>query len=97
MNYTISRASLLTAFAILVAPVARGDDYTVKAKIHTVGGLSAHADVDDLTRWISNFNTRPRVHVVHGEPAAKRDFRDRLANQIGLTATVPSPGELLEL
>jgi metallo-beta-lactamase family protein len=27
-----------------------GDMYPVRAKIHTVGGLSAHGDIDDLLR-----------------------------------------------
>lgn len=74
-----------------------GEYYPVRAKIHTVGGLSAHGDVDDLSRWISNFKSRPFVHVVHGEPQAKQDFRDRLENQLGFRADVPEMGEVLEL
>ncbi|MEW8523651.1 MAG: MBL fold metallo-hydrolase [Candidatus Thiodiazotropha endolucinida] len=75
-----------------------GDEYRVKAHIHTVGGLSAHADVDDLIRWLSSFrNSYPHVHVVHGEPESKRDFRDRLASEIGFKASVPEPGDVLEL
>ncbi len=42
-------------------------------------GLSAHADAEDLMRWMRNFKSHPRVHVVHGEPEAKQAFRDRLA------------------
>lgn len=74
-----------------------GEYYPVRAKIHTVGGLSAHGDVDDLSRWIGNFKSRPSVHVVHGEPQAKQDFRDRLENQLGFRADVPEKGEVLEL
>ncbi len=74
-----------------------GDEYRVKARLHTVGGLSAHADADDLMRWIGNFSTRPRVHVVHGEAESKSDFRDRLIAEKGLSADVPEPGEVLEL
>ncbi|MES9829924.1 MAG: MBL fold metallo-hydrolase [Candidatus Thiodiazotropha sp.] len=75
-----------------------GDEYRVKAHIHTVGGLSAHADVDDLTRWLSSFrNSYPHVHVVHGEAESKRDFRDRLVSEVGFKASVPEPGDVLEL
>ena len=74
-----------------------GEYYPVRAKIHTVGGLSAHGDVDDLSRWISNFKNRPAVHVVHGEPQAKQDFRDRLDRELGFKADVPEMGEILEL
>ena len=74
-----------------------GDEYRVKAKIHTVGGLSAHADMDDLMRWIGNFKSNPQVQVVHGEPEAKQGFRDMLESQLNLQAGVPGPGDILEL
>ncbi len=74
-----------------------GDEYRVRAKIHTVGGLSAHADVDDLTRWIGHFNQHPQVHVVHGETESKQAFRDLLESELKLRADVPSPGEIHEL
>jgi metallo-beta-lactamase family protein len=74
-----------------------GEYYPVRAKIHTVGGLSAHADVDDLSRWIGNFTSGPAVHVVHGEPQSKQDFRDRLERELGFGADVPKQGQVLEL
>ncbi len=74
-----------------------GEIYPVRARIHTVGGLSAHGDVDDLVRWARNFNSDPVMHVVHGEPEAKQEFRDRLQQQLGLRAEVPLEGDILEL
>ncbi len=74
-----------------------GDEYPVRARIHTVGGLSAHGDVDDLTRWLRNFNSDPAVHVVHGEAETKAIFRDTVAQQLGLRADVPAMGDVLEL
>jgi len=74
-----------------------GDYYPVRAQIHTVGGLSAHADVDDLSRWIGNFSNGPAVHVVHGEAQSKQDFCDRLEGELGFKADVPEMGEVLEL
>ncbi|MCU7812272.1 MAG: MBL fold metallo-hydrolase [Candidatus Thiodiazotropha sp. (ex Notomyrtea botanica)] len=74
-----------------------GDEYRVKAKVHTVGGLSAHADIDDLSKWVGNFRTHPQVHVVHGEPESKKDFRNKLENDFHLQADVPEPGDTLEL
>ncbi len=74
-----------------------GEHYPVKAGIHTVGGLSAHGDADDLTRWVSNFRNKPAVHLVHGEEEAKRDFSNILRKKLGLTVSVPSSGEALEL
>jgi len=74
-----------------------GEYYPVRAQIHTVGGLSAHADVDDLGRWIGNFSNAPAVHVVHGEAQSKQDFRDRLERELGFKADVPETGAVLEL
>ena len=74
-----------------------GDYYPVRARIHTVGGLSAHGDVDDLTRWLRNFNSDPAIHVVHGEDESKQAFRDSIEQQLGLRADVPAKGDVLEL
>jgi metallo-beta-lactamase family protein len=74
-----------------------GTDYPVRATIHTIGGLSAHADVDDLSRWIGSFQNRPRVHIVHGEDDAKVAFRDHLARELGLDADIPRTGDVCEL
>jgi len=74
-----------------------GDEYRVKAHIHTVGGLSAHADADDLIRWARNFSNHPDVHVVHGEDDSKQAFRDKLEAELGLKADVPGPGDILQL
>ena len=74
-----------------------GKEYRVKAQVHTVGGLSAHADVDDLMRWVRNIKSNPQVHVVHGETEAKLAFRDRLESELHLQASVPAPGDTLEL
>jgi metallo-beta-lactamase family protein len=80
-------------------PIVRiyGEDYQVRASIHTVGGLSAHTDIDNLLRWIGNFNSKPRVHVVHGGPESKAAFRDKLAHELGLDADIHEPCEQLEL
>ena len=74
-----------------------GDEYKVRANVHTVGGLSAHADIDDLMTWVGNFKSNPEVHVVHGEDESKQNFRDQLESELHLRATIPSPGDNLNL
>ena len=44
-----------------------GKRLQVNAKIHTIGGLSAHADQQGLLKWYRNFKQRPPVVLVHGE------------------------------
>jgi metallo-beta-lactamase family protein len=46
-----------------------GEEVSVKASIHTIGGLSAHADQAGLLDWLKGFERPPEaVFVVHGEP-----------------------------
>lgn len=74
-----------------------GEDYRVQAQVHTVGGLSAHADQADLLRWLGGFRGSPGVCLVHGEAAAKQAFRAKLREVRGIDARIPSPGQSLEL
>ncbi len=48
-----------------------GKSVEVAAKIHTVGGLSAHADKDELSHWYKHFKDSPPLILVHGEPDAQ--------------------------
>ena len=46
-----------------------GEEVLVKASVHTIGGLSAHADQAGLLDWLRGFKLAPKtVFVVHGEP-----------------------------
>jgi metallo-beta-lactamase family protein len=50
----------------------RGRSVKVAAKIHTVGGLSAHADQAELLSWYRHFDDRPPLVLVHGESEAQQ-------------------------
>lgn len=69
----------------------------VRARIHTVGGLSAHGDQDDLCRWYGNFKPRPPVYLVHGEPAAAEALARRLRGEGAPAATVAERGLVVDL
>ena len=48
-----------------------GEEVPVRASIHTIGGLSAHADQAGLLDWLRGFQSPPKsIFVVHGEPEA---------------------------
>lgn len=74
-----------------------GEDIPLKAKVHTVGGLSAHGDQDDLARWYECFDNTPPVYLVHGEVEARDDFAAYLGGRAGAKVHRPLPGEVLEL
>jgi metallo-beta-lactamase family protein len=48
-----------------------GEAIRVNARVHTVGGLSAHADQSGLRDWYRRIAGRPPVVLVHGEPGAR--------------------------
>jgi metallo-beta-lactamase family protein len=69
----------------------------VAAKVHTVGGLSAHGDEDDLARWYSSLRNRPPVFLVHGEKKSARRLQAKLKNDFGCRVTLSDPGMRLDL
>lgn len=64
----------------------------VNAKIHTVGGLSAHADQQGLLDWYSHFDKRPPVYLVHGEDGAREVLARELRARYGCEAALARPG-----
>ena len=74
-----------------------GRTVPVRAAVHTVGGLSAHGDQDDLARWYENFRNRPPVYLVHGEVEAQDAFRKYLGGRSGAKVQLPKPGDVLDL
>jgi len=65
-----------------------GDSYPVRAQLHTIGGLSAHADQADLVDWYRGFQGRPPVYLVHGEPQAQQPLLDKLRDELGAPAHI---------
>ncbi|MGY5451536.1 MBL fold metallo-hydrolase RNA specificity domain-containing protein [Agarivorans sp. MS3-6] len=49
-----------------------GKPVKVAAKLHTVGGLSAHADQAELMHWYQQFEDAPPLILVHGEASAQQ-------------------------
>lgn len=70
-----------------------GERIRVKARRHTVGGLSAHADQNGLSEWYGQIPKHPRVVLVHGEEAAREGLRARLLEQHGCDVRIPKPGD----
>ena len=69
----------------------------VQAQIHTVGGLSAHADRTGLVAWYGGFASRPPVCLVHGEPGAQQTLAAALRSKFGVEARIPRRGDALSL
>jgi metallo-beta-lactamase family protein len=74
-----------------------GEEVEVRARVHTLGGFSAHAGQSQLVEWARAIGGRPRVHLVHGEPEKTAALRAALAARAGLTATPAEPGRTIAL
>ena len=61
-----------------------GDRIPVRATVHTIGGLSAHADQPNLLAWLRHFRSAPsKTFVVHGEVEASRIFASAIESELG--------------
>jgi metallo-beta-lactamase family protein len=73
-----------------------GSPVRVAARVHTLGGFSAHGDQADLRRWYAALPGKPPVWLVHGESSASGTLRDTLRAD-GVRAEVAAPGVRLDL
>lgn len=75
-----------------------GEDVAVNAKIHTLGGFSAHADRDGLIEWMGGIkNPDCKVFVVHGEEEASKNFSNLIKEKFGLKTYIPAWGEIIDV
>jgi metallo-beta-lactamase family protein len=71
-----------------------GQQYPVRARVVSLSGFSAHADRDELVRWLSGAEAAPRqTFVVHGEPETADRFADFVRQTKGWTVAVPGYGD----
>jgi metallo-beta-lactamase family protein len=74
-----------------------GDYIPVRAEVASLDMLSAHADREELMRWLGGFETAPRrTFVTHGEPDASDALRHSIAEKLGRDVRVPEHGERFE-
>ena len=70
----------------------------VRAEVVDVPMFSVHADAAEIVAWLAQAPEQPQVcYVVHGEPDAAEALRNRIHQQLGWTAVVPSLGERVRL
>lgn len=68
-----------------------GQFYPVRARIAQLTGFSAHADRDELMKWLSGFEKAPRqLFVTHGEPEVANYFSNHVRDKTGWKVSVPA-------
>jgi metallo-beta-lactamase family protein len=75
-----------------------GEQIDVKANIVMLHGYSAHADYNELCRWLDGFGTLPKkIFLTHGEDDARAAFAETIHKRYGIIADVPQMGETFDL
>jgi len=75
-----------------------GEQIGVRARVFTIGGLSAHADQSELIEWIGHFkNALMKVYVIHGEKKARQVFSRLVHERFGLAVYAPEIGDIIPL
>jgi metallo-beta-lactamase family protein len=67
-----------------------GRNHPVRARVAQIHGFSAHADRDELFRFLSTLRKPPRhLFITHGEPESSLAFARFLKNKTGWKLSVP--------
>lgn len=75
-----------------------GEPIAVQARLHTIGGLSAHAGRSGLVGWAGAIRQRPaRLFLTHGEERPRRALQNAIREELGIEATLPSYGQSFEI
>jgi len=74
-----------------------GEYYPVRAEVHTIGGLSAHADQADLLDWYGAFDGHPPVYLVHGEERSQVPLVKKLREKFDAPVTIAHYGQKIDI
>ncbi len=75
-----------------------GEKVVVRARVHTLGGFSAHAGQTELLDWLGCLAAaRPRVCLTHGEAPARTALAREIRARFGLEAALPELDESVEV
>lgn len=75
-----------------------GEMIPVRARVESIGGLSAHADSAEILKWLSGFKRPPRTtFMIHGEPDSAEALRDKITRELGWNVVIPAYKEVVEL
>ncbi len=71
-----------------------GESIAVNARVYQAQALSAHADRDELLRWLKQFKKPPQqTFIVHGEPVSSLSLQHLIQQKIGWETIIPRRSE----
>ncbi len=75
-----------------------GEEVSVRARVETISGYSAHKDSDNLLEFVRHdADAAERVFVVMGEPKASMFLAQKIRDYLAVDARVPEQGDAVEL
>jgi metallo-beta-lactamase family protein len=78
--------------------VIHGKNVPVRATIHRLEGLSAHADQEEILNWLGKFQRPPKAcYLVHGEPAACEVLAKKIEEELDWNVHTAQDGEMIQV
>lgn len=75
-----------------------GEYHVVRAEIDSIESLSAHADYEELCRWVEKMPNVPKqIYLVHGEPSAQDNLRRLLTERLNVDVKIPEYKDSFEI
>jgi metallo-beta-lactamase family protein len=75
-----------------------GQDVPVHATIEAIDSMSAHADANEIMRWLGNFKRPPALTcLVHGEPGPMDALKARIERELHWTVKTPAHQENIDI
>jgi metallo-beta-lactamase family protein len=75
-----------------------GEEITINAHVESFDSMSAHADSNEIMRWLGNFTQPPQLTcLVHGEPGPMDTLKARIERELKWTVRTPNQGERITL
>lgn len=75
-----------------------GKEVAVRAHIETLDSISAHADVNEIMRWLKSFEKAPSlVCLVHSEPDPMDALKARIETEMQWTVAAPNHRETITI
>lgn len=73
------------------------EDIIVKAKVHTINGFSAHADQNELIKWMQSYKRLGQIFLVHGERDKQEIFQQAIKECMDKPSHIVRYAETIEL
>ena len=75
-----------------------GEEITINARVESFDSMSAHADSNEIMRWLKNFTRPPQLTcLVHGEAGPMDTLKARIERELKWTVRTPNQGERISL